>query len=448
MKAIYNLSAALAALLLAACGNEEILENNESGNTGKVTMTFTAQTAQTRTQLANGNAVHWQADDAISMMPILVNANMSNDRFSIIEANGSGATFNGSTSEADNYLAVYPYQESVEGTLFADGTVFFNNLDLPTRQQAAHGTFAPGLNLSWAQATDGNYNLVFHNLCSLIKFRMTGEEVANVSSVTLVDSDTQNSVAGTMNITMDDGGGITNVTIIRGNDAVILTAPADGFKPDTDYYFTVLPYCGGKPFQSGFSLTFANKGNCRYTVTTANGMNGQNTAGRIVDLGTIALGAFDEYPVITNKELIEAVGNTVDWTKNDDGTVTVDDANRAAIEDVTLLYIDNKNLTDLSGIEYFTKLTILNCSVNQLTQLPVDGLTGLTSLYCSANQLTELDITSLSHLTDLFCGIQKDADGNGQYMTLYLTESQYQDRWCSTWQDLPANNRVNCEVLK
>ena len=31
-----------AALALAACGNEEILENNESDSTGKVHMTFTA----------------------------------------------------------------------------------------------------------------------------------------------------------------------------------------------------------------------------------------------------------------------------------------------------------------------------------------------------------------------------------------------------------------------
>ena len=35
-----NMTIAALALLLAACGNEEIIENNESGSTGKVHMTL------------------------------------------------------------------------------------------------------------------------------------------------------------------------------------------------------------------------------------------------------------------------------------------------------------------------------------------------------------------------------------------------------------------------
>ena len=49
-----------AALALAACGNEEIIEYNESGSAGKVHRTFTAGTPQTRTSLAeDGHAVNW-----------------------------------------------------------------------------------------------------------------------------------------------------------------------------------------------------------------------------------------------------------------------------------------------------------------------------------------------------------------------------------------------------
>ena len=50
-----NMTIAALALLLAACGNEEIIENNESGSTGKVHMTFTAGMPQTRHLRRNGN---------------------------------------------------------------------------------------------------------------------------------------------------------------------------------------------------------------------------------------------------------------------------------------------------------------------------------------------------------------------------------------------------------
>ena len=54
-----NMTIAALALLLAACGNEEIIENNESGSTGKVHMTFTAGMPQTRTSLGeDGLAVN------------------------------------------------------------------------------------------------------------------------------------------------------------------------------------------------------------------------------------------------------------------------------------------------------------------------------------------------------------------------------------------------------
>ena len=49
---VKNITLAALALLLAACGNEEIIENNENGNAEKVPMTFTAGTVQTRTSLA------------------------------------------------------------------------------------------------------------------------------------------------------------------------------------------------------------------------------------------------------------------------------------------------------------------------------------------------------------------------------------------------------------
>ncbi|GBU20458.1 hypothetical protein R80B4_00336 [Fibrobacteres bacterium R8-0-B4] len=61
-------------------------------------------------------------------------------------------------------------------------------------------------------------------------------------------------------------------------------------------------------------------------------------------------------------------------------------------------------ISDLSGIEYFTALTMLFCSYNKLTALDVSKNTALTRLVCSDNQLTTLDVSKNTALTVLSCG--------------------------------------------
>jgi hypothetical protein len=87
--------------------------------------------------------------------------------------------------------------------------------------------------------------------------------------------------------------------------------------------------------------------------------------------------------------------------------------------------VSGKEISDLTGIEYFTstttlkcqnnqltninisnntKLTILECDNNQLTSLDVSKNTSLSKLNCSSNQLTNLDISNNTDLTELYCG--------------------------------------------
>ena len=66
-------------------------------------------------------------------------------------------------------------------------------------------------------------------------------------------------------------------------------------------------------------------------------------------------------------------------------------------------YLANKNIKSLKGIEYFTALTYLQCSNNQLTSLDVSECTKLQYLYCYNNQLTSLDVSGCTALTNLEC---------------------------------------------
>ncbi len=71
-----------------------------------------------------------------------------------------------------------------------------------------------------------------------------------------------------------------------------------------------------------------------------------------------------------------------------------------AVRTITLVCED---VTDLTGIEYFTELTHLYCSDNELTSLDISSNTALTTLDCSVNRLTVLDVGNNTALKDLDC---------------------------------------------
>lgn len=90
---------------------------------------------------------------------------------------------------------------------------------------------------------------------------------------------------------------------------------------------------------------------------------------------------------------------------------------------VTSMNISYQDISDLTGINYFTSLErlycdnnnlttltldiptlkLVNCQYNQLKTLNVTKLTALTSLYCSSNELKSLDVSNNTNLNDLQC---------------------------------------------
>ncbi len=72
---------------------------------------------------------------------------------------------------------------------------------------------------------------------------------------------------------------------------------------------------------------------------------------------------------------------------NGDGEIDIFEAQNVQEMDIQL-----KNISDLTGIEYFTSLTLLDCSMNNLTWLDLSKNTALTYLWCYSNKLTSLNI--------------------------------------------------------
>ena len=75
----------------------------------------------------------------------------------------------------------------------------------------------------------------------------------------------------------------------------------------------------------------------------------------------------------------------------------------AALSNVTILNVSNKNISDLTGIESFVALTGLVCENNQLISLDLSQNTQLEYLECSNNQITSLDLSNNPLLYNLLC---------------------------------------------
>lgn len=67
------------------------------------------------------------------------------------------------------------------------------------------------------------------------------------------------------------------------------------------------------------------------------------------------------------------------------------------------MYASIKKISSLAGIEYFSSLTGLDCTGNQITTLDVSRNLALTRLSCGDNKLSTLDLTKNTNLTILEC---------------------------------------------
>ena len=422
---------AAAALILAACGNEEFIENVENGAAEQPEfMTFTANMPQTRTYLSGGTDVHWSKGDEIALWD-----NTAKRKFTAKDIDGSSATFTGEANASNIYIAAYPYN-AVVGEM--------SRIKLPAKQTAKWKSFDNNLAISYAVSMGGGLNLQFKNACALVKFYI-GLSAIDVKTVSLVARNGE-VLAGTMSLNLERGELIPDVD---SSSRIDLSGP---FEPAIDYYFVVRPCT----LTGGFSLVIEyNDGTLKRTevrkpVTLK--------AGQILDIGAPKnLG-----PYISQAILPEGMG-----TPNGDGSVTLSELDLIALEEIESLNLSSKGLKNLSGIEVYSNLKSLNCSGNlgltkidvrkltkletldcercALTELKVNGLSNLRWFYCAGNKLTELDVSGLTKLGLLYCYRNQLTSLNLAGVTSLVTLSCHTNKLTELdISMLPALNELRC----
>ena len=298
----------------AACTTDPASE--EPTPQGKRTqMSFTATSAETRTELTDQNAVHWKAGDKITVFTQDNEGKLHPESdFSTAES-GPTVTFTGeATADAAKYFALYP-ASTYNGTFNRTEII----LKMPDIQTATAGTFDPAANISLAESADGK-TFRFENLCGLVKFSRPTSSDREIVKATLHGNNGETLTATGIKFP----GRILDSK--NGKDKIVLEGEIGTGK---DYYFVVSPV----ELTKGFYITFLDKDGTEYSVKGTKPASIK--AGHILNLGELNLevvktdfdydfenNTFTVYTEIGLRNWAEAVrmesteidGNTVDMT--------------------------------------------------------------------------------------------------------------------------------------
>ena len=397
----------LALLLTAACSKDDTVpEPVIPPDDGMEEMSFTASAPVIGATSGEGGAEEtypllWNDGDAIGVMPVygaFDESEVQNMKFTASIEGGTAATaaFTGRTLPSeDGYFAFYPHSRFVryEGDVDVDNTFIY--FTLPSEQKAVAGGFERGLFPSYAVADAAGGEMQFTPVCGLVKFRLTGDAVADIASVSF---DVMGySVSGMFGLNTTFGWLEESPSC---KSRVTLTGP---FEAETDYYMVVMP-----GWLSDFYFTFTRQDGSVY-LREGGIEDGRIAVGGMADFGTMELSEGDfAVPAeddITDLAFIKAVEMAAGITleRNAVGYVPLTEANLETMASVTELDLSFDELFDASALKYFTGLRRLDCSYNNLGSLDVSSLKNLTELDCSYNFLTELTVAGAAALEALHC---------------------------------------------
>ena len=133
-----------------------------------------------------------------------------------------------------------------------------------------------------------------------------------------------------------------------------------------------------------------------------------------------------------------------------DGVITAEERNN-----IKTLRVDQRRISSLKGIEYFTKLTKLDCHSNNITTLDISKNVELISLECFYNKLTSLDVSKNTELVSLYCYNNQlanlDISNNTALANLYssynqLTSLDVSKNTALTYLGIEGNQIVNIDI--
>jgi len=230
-----------------------------------------------------GASVVWSPGDSFKMYNLLANGSYYS-KYYITTEGGANAEFSGSVSgDVVSLYAIYPDAFAISRTTVSGQSYPIFGATIPITQTATPGSVAEGANVSYATPSTKDGHFSFRNLVSLVKFRLAGDIVSSVHSVTFRG---MSEIAGDFVFYDPDGDPqiLTSLYYSSHNVRSTNVVLEGTFLPDTDYYIAMAPSS-----QNRFSMVFANAdGSASTTRSCSHSMTFNRSD--ISDFGTIDLG--------------------------------------------------------------------------------------------------------------------------------------------------------------
>lgn len=146
-------------------------------------------------------------------------------------------------------------------------------------------------------------------------------------------------------------------------------------------------------------------------------------------------------PACSNNNIIKFSDSNFEAAVRDAINKPTGKITREDVSKITELDVSDRNITSLSGIEYFSAVAELDCSWNQLTVLDVSRNSSLKWLFCHGNHLTALDVSKNIALVDLRCS-------DNQLATLDVSQNTTLMKLDCSVNNLTALNMAQHPVLE
>lgn len=220
----------LMTLVAYSCADDSVTESEWT----RMSFTASYENDDTRTVLVDRVKVYWQDGDRIAVSG-------ATDAFGTsLSEDSPTAVFDGEALQADMYYAAYPYEAVRE---MADEVAMVHLSDV---QPAVKGTFAPGINISVAYASDDTRNFHFRNVLGYVKFPVESG-TGRITSIT-VSSNSAEALAGDFYVDCSSDA----PEALPDADATSVTLTSEEVLGEGNYYIALLPGV----YETGLTFTF------------------------------------------------------------------------------------------------------------------------------------------------------------------------------------------------
>ena len=219
-----------AVALFASC--QEVIENPNQPEAAVSKVPMVLESVITKTVLADdGLSIHWETGDVFSVFDNLGN----NEKFTTTDA-GASARFEGSVlSTANDFYAMVPYRTTNTTFDYENRTL---RTYLVTGQKGSINSFENKRMISVAKVDVENAKVSFTNICGLLKFTLSRNDVKEVKFT----SKGGENLGRYVDVTFAADGSVASIEAVEdGNGSEITMTHNDGNFPTGTYYALALP---------------------------------------------------------------------------------------------------------------------------------------------------------------------------------------------------------------